>query len=285
MVKINRVSPDKTEYLQMLPSIDASIKSMYVIGKLPEERRPTVAIVGSRKFTSYGKEVAYKIAYDLAKRGIVIVSGLALGIDGVAHRAALDAGGTTIAVLGNGLDRIYPSTHHNLGKEIIEKGGAIISEYPEGTDGYKEHFIARNRIVSAMSDALIVVEAATKSGTLHTAGFALQQGKLVCAVPGNVTSPTSAGCNNLIKQGAALVTSAEDVLNELGLNSGPAQVKLIFGDTPQEESILALMRAGERDGAVLQQNSGLSAAEFSQTLTMLEIKGNVRAVGGNRWSL
>ncbi len=286
MVKINRIATDKTNYLQMLPSIDVSLKSLYVIGELPPNREPTVAIVGLRKFTPYGKEVAYRIAYDLAKQGIVIVSGLALGIDGIAHRAALDAGGKTIAVLAGGLDSIYPSNHRELAKNIVESGGALISEYEPGTPPMQFRFLERNRIVSAISDAVIVAEAASRSGTLNTVGHALTQGKLVCAVPGNITSLSSTGCNAIIKQGAALVTSAADVLQELGLADGStSQTKLIFGDTTDEEAILALLRAGERDGSVLQQKSGLNPATFNQTLTMLEIKGNIKALGGNNWSL
>lgn len=285
MNKINRISPDDNAYVQIISAIDSSIKTLYYRGSLPNDRRPSVAIVGARKLTAYGKEMAYRLAYDLAKKGVVIVSGLALGIDAVAHRGALDAGGTTVAVLANGVDKITPTTHRELGERILSQGGAIISEYEPGTQPYKEHFIARNRIVSGLSDALIVVEAAKRSGTLSTAGFALDQGKAVFALPGNVTSLQSEGCNELLKQGAMPVTEATDVLKVLNLHDEAIQPKLIFGDNDEENAILDLMKNGIREGDVLLRQSGLSAALFNQTLTMLEIKGVVRALGGNQWAL
>ncbi len=286
---INTISTESQNYLQILPTVDKTIKSLYFIGNIPANRTPTVAIVGTRKPTAYGNEIAYKLAYDLAAKGIVIVSGLALGIDGVAHKAALDAHGTTIAVLANGLDKIYPATHQQLGERIIDGGGAIVSEYGVGVEGYKykANLLERNRIVSGLCDALVIVEAAQRSGTLNTAAHALAQGKLVCAVPGNVTSYASSGCNKLLQQGATLITCADDVLNELGLNhkQSQAQKQLIFGDTPEEEKILSLMRTGVRDGYQLQQQSSLSASIFNQTLTMLEIKGTIRALGANNWGI
>lgn len=287
MIKINRLSPEKTNFLKELPELDKSIKSLYLIGKLPETRIPTVSIVGTRKPTTYGKEVVYRIAYDLAAKGVVIVSGLALGIDSIAHKAALDARGTTIAILPGGLDTIYPASHRQLAINIVRSGGALLSEYEPGVQAFKNHFIQRNRIVSGIADVVIVIEAASKSGTLHTANFALNQGKTVCAVPGNVTSPSSTGCNQLLRQGATLITSAEDVLQELGIaeQNSASQSRLIFGDTPEEENVLSLLRDGVRDGFELQQKSSLDAAVFNQTLTMLEIKGVIRALGANQWSI
>lgn len=285
MQKINRVLPENNQYLQILHSVDKTIKCLYYIGNLPAERRPTVAIVGTRKPTNYGNEIAYRLAYDLASKGVVIVSGLALGIDAVAHRGALDAGGTTIAVLGSGVDVISPQSHRALGERIINSGGAILSEYEPGVAAQKYTFLERNRIVSGLSEALIIVEAAQRSGTLNTASHALSQGKLVAAVPGNITSYASAGCNKLLQQGALLVTSADDILNELGIMKAPKTKQLVFGDNDDEESIIALLRNGVRDGAQLQQDSGLSAAAYNQSLTMLEIKGVVQSHGANNWSL
>lgn len=254
------------------------------MGNLPAERRPAVAIVGTRKPTTYGKEVAYRLSYELARQGVVIISGLALGIDGIAHQAALDAGGTTIAVLPTGLDAIYPFTHRGLAEKIIAHGGALLTEYAAGSQAYKSNFIARNRIVSALSDGLLIIEAAERSGTLSTAGFALEQGKPVMAVPGNITSPMSAGCNNLIKKGARLVTTSDDVLEEIGLAANsPAQLPLAY--SAEEQQLMQLLAAGMRDGDELQTHSGLAPAVFSQTLTMLEIEGKIRALGANQWSL
>lgn len=284
-MKSNRVLTGKSEYLKVLASIDERLSSVYLIGNVPEQRRPTVAIVGSRRPTGYGLEMAYRLAFDAAKQGAVVISGLAHGIDAAAHRAALEAGGTTIAVLAHGLDIIYPATNQQLAQHIISSGGALISEYPEGTTPFKAHFLARNRIVSGLCDVLVVVEAAARSGTLSTAAHGLNQGKTVCAVPGNVTSPTSAGCNALIRQGASLLRDSNDLLEELGLSDTGRQARLPLADTPEENAILKALQSGVRDGDELLQVSGLTAPLFSQALSMLEIKGTVRSLGANNWSI
>jgi DNA processing protein len=282
-MKINELTSDYGQYLQIIHAIARKPKRLWYIGVLPHHRIPTVAIVGSRRPTAYGREVTHHLAYELARRGVVIVSGLALGIDAIAHRAALEARGITIAVMAGGLDRIHPMSHRNLAIDIITKGGALISEYEPGSVPYQSNFIARNRIVAGISDAVIVIEATAKSGTMHTAGFALEQGRAVMAVPGNITSPTSEGCNNLIRSGATPVTGVGDVLAELGLPEEEASAPL--GDTQEEQTILALLAAGERDGENIQKQSGLAPALFNQTLTMLEISGKIRALGANQWAI
>ena len=239
-MKINNIVPEKHKYLQVLESIPKPPEILHYIGTLPSERRPSVAIVGTRKPSTYGKEVTYKIAYELAKRGVVIVSGLALGVDAIAHRAALDAGGTTIAVLANGLPAIQPATNRQIGEDIVAKGGAIITEYPPDTDARVHHFLARNRIVSGLSDATIITEAAAKSGTLNTAGHTLEQGRELCVVPGNITSPLSAGCNHLLKQGAHPITSAQDILEIIAPDLLQPQTQLALGDNPLQTQILLL---------------------------------------------
>ena len=284
-MKINSISPQKHKYLQIINTIAKVPKRLHYIGSLPENRLTTVAIVGSRKPTAYGKEVTYQLAYDLAKRGIVILSGLALGVDSIAHQAALDAGGLTIAVLPSSVDDIYPRTHSNLAKQIIASGGAIISEYESETRIYKTNFLERNRIVSGLADALIVTEAAIRSGTLSTVGHALEQGREVFAVPGNITSPLSAGCNALIKQGAAPITSAQDVLEVIAPDLLDEQQPLALGNTPIETKIISLLKSGIRDGDQLQEETGIDASEFAQTLTMLELGGTIRSLGGNQWTL
>jgi DNA processing protein len=285
MSKIYKLSPDTEKPLQIInQSFEKPIKSLWCIGNLPPEGRPAIAIVGTRKPTTYGREVAYRLSYELASRGVTIISGLALGIDGIAHQAALDAGGITIAILPTSLSAIYPYTHRNLAKRIIENHGALLSEYESGTVAFKSNFIARNRIVSGLSNGLLIIEAAQRSGTLATAGFALEQGKPVMAVPGNITSPMSAGCNNLIKQGARPVTNTEDILEEIGL-APTAPTQLSFAYSPEEQQIITLLGQGLRDGDELQKQSGLTPTTFSQTLTMLEIEGRVRALGANQWSL
>lgn len=283
-MKINELTPDYGNYLKIITTIADCPKRLWYIGKLPKVRQPTVAIIGTRKPTPYGREIVHHFSSELAKRGVVIVSGLALGIDSLAHRAALEAGGTTIAVMPGGLDSIHPRSHRQLALDIIQNDGALISEYPVGTTPYKPHFIARNRIVSGISDAVLVIEASAKSGTMHTAGFALEQGRAVMAAPGNINSPVSSGCNNLIKTGATPVTCIDDILFELGIEPA-AQTMLPLGDTPEEHAILQLIASGQRDGDQLQKQSGFAPALFGQTLTMLEVSGKVRALGANQWTL
>lgn len=284
-MKINRISPQSSKYLQIISTIAKSPEKLHFIGKLPSERIITVAIIGSRKPTAYGKEVTHKFAYELASRGIIIISGLALGVDAIAHRAALEAGGKTIAVLANGVDTIYPANHKSLANDIINSDGAIISEYEPGIAARSFQFLARNRIVSGLSDAVIVTEAAIRSGTLSTVSHALEQGREVFVVPGNITSPLSAGCNNLIKQGAHPITCVEDVLEIIAPNLLQPQSMLALGANPQESIIIELLQSGIRDGDELQYQSSIDASEFAQTLTMMEINGTIRGLGGNQWTL
>lgn len=284
-MKINTIVPEKQEYLRSLVDIDQSPKRLYFIGKIPEKRLPTVAIIGSRKPTAYGKEVTGRLAYELAAKGVVVVSGLAIGVDGLAHQGALEAGGITLAVLGNGLNQIYPSSHQQLAKNIIKNEGAIISEYEPSMPGLPHQFLERNRIVSGLSDAIIVVEAATRSGTLSTAAHALNQGREVFAVPGNITSPLSAGCNALIKQGATPLTSSADVLEIIAPQDNLRQAPLVLGDNREEAMLIELLQKGLRDGDDLLTESQLDPVLFNQTLSMLEIKGLIKALGANQWTL
>jgi DNA processing protein len=283
-MKINRATPEKHKYLQVLTHIFTPPKAIFFTGVLPQERLPTVAIVGTRKPTPYGKEVAHRLAYDLASRGVIVVSGLALGIDAIVHKAALEAGGTTLAILANSVDSIYPRSHEQLASEILSKGGAIMSEYEPPTSPRNYQFLARNRIVSGLSDAIIIVEAAARSGTLSTAARALEQGREVFVVPGNITSPLSAGCNSLLKQGASPVTCAEDILEVIAPGLLAAQTTLPLGSTPLESTILKLILAGTRDGDQLQQLSGADPSDFSQAMTMMEINGLIRGLGANQWT-
>lgn len=284
-MKINKIAPRDHVYLSPLGQLSKAPKTIYYRGQLPSERQPTVAIVGTRRPTSYGREVALGLASSLAKKGIAIISGLALGIDSIAHRAALEAGGTTLAVLGNSVDIIYPRSHADLADNIIKSGGAILSEYDPPTEPRGYQFLERNRIVSGLADAVIVVEAAARSGTLSTAAHALEQGREVLVVPGNITSPLSAGCNALLKQGATPITSADDVLEIIAPQMLNDQAILPLGSTPLETAIIELLQSGLRDGDQLQQHLKIEAAEFNQTLTMMEINGLIRALGGNQWTL
>ena len=211
---VDIISIQDEKYPEILKNIYAPPISLYIRGNKEILNDDGVAIIGCRECSQYGKNVARELAYNIAKHNINVISGLAKGIDGVAHKSAVLSGGKTIAVLGNGLDTIYPNENINLAKEILKSGGAIISEYPLGEKPQKQNFPERNRIVSGMSKGIIVVEAKEKSGTLITVDFALEQGRDVFVVPGNINSENSRGTNELIKQGAQLITSYKDVLEE-----------------------------------------------------------------------
>ncbi len=247
-------------------------------------QQPRIAVVGSRKVTPYGRGVTQALVSFLASRGVVIVSGLALGVDSIAHQACLDAGGKTIAALPAGLERIYPTTHTNLAHNILKSGGALVTEYDEDMEPYPGNFLQRNRIIAALSEAVVVTEAAARSGSLNTANHALELGKPVFAVPGNITSPLSAGCNNLIKAGAIPVTSPDDILSNLGWESTEKK-RAVIGDNEEERILIGLLLGGLNDGAELLQKSGLDPGLFNRTLTMLEITGKIRPIGANHWTV
>ena len=290
-MKINKILPATSVFTEKLSLIDNAPEYINYLGELPESVDTVVAIVGTRKPSRYGIEVTSRIAYDLAKSGVIIVSGLALGVDALAHQAALDAGGITIGVVMDELPDISPKTNVPLAKRMIDSGGAVISEWSKGdnTTFNRASFLKRNRLVSGLADAVIITEAAAKSGTLNTASHALAQGREVFVVPGNITSPLSEGCNNLLKQGATPITCAQDVLEVIAPYLLPSnkqkQPSLLFGDTPAETTILQLIASGVRDGEALQQQSKLSAAEFSTALTMLEINGLIKPLGANQWTI
>lgn len=295
--KFNKILPLESDFTEVLESIALKPEMLYFYGKMPENmvidgltKRPKcVAIVGARKNTKYGEEIAYKMAFELAKRGVIVISGLAYGIDSIAHRAALDAGGRTIAVLGTPIDEIYPRAHEGLAREIIEKGGAIISEYAPGTMVYpKTSFLERNRLISGLSDVVVVVEAAEKSGSLNTAVHALDQGKELFAVPGNITNPMSQGCNKLIRQGANPYTDISDILRLFFPVRRPkkdSSQMLIFGDTKEETEIIKMIADGINDGEEIVARTKMPTTTFNQTVTLMEIKGVVRGLGANRWAL
>ena len=288
---INHVSPLEHKLTEVLESIALKPKTLYFYGKLPENMVKTVAIVGSRHNTKYGEAVAYEMAYGLAKNGVIIISGLAYGIDSIAHRGCLDAGGRTIAILGTPIDQIYPRGHLALAKEIIESDGAIISEYAPSTKVYpKTSFLERNRLISGLADAVVVVEAAERSGSLNTATHALNQGKEVFAVPGNINNPYSRGCNKLIKQGAIPYTELDDILqvlfpDEFFKKQKKMRQKKIIGDTDVETLILQLLNEGISDGEKIMENACLPPEVFNEAITLLEIKGRIRSLGANYWAL
>lgn len=251
-MKINSISPLNHKYLQIVGSIAKVPNLLHVGGALPEDRMLSVAIVGSRRPSSYGTQVALELAEKLSRKGIVIVSGLAYGIDAIAHKGALNADGTTIAVLASGLRAVYPRGHEGLAHRIVDSGGAIISEYDHDALPMKHHFLERNRLISGLADAVIVIEAGERSGTLSTVNHALEQGKEVFALPGPITSPQSVGPNRLIQQGAHPVLSVDDVLAIIAphlLEASPSTPSQHYqGDA---RAILSLIESGVAHGEQL----------------------------------
>jgi DNA processing protein len=270
-------SPD---YPFLLGEIADPPPVVYVRGEIQPGDEWAVAIVGTRKATSYGREVARRLAGELARNGVTIVSGLARGIDGISHAAALEAGGRTIAVLGSGVDYIYPAEHRKLARDIIEHG-AVISDYPLGTRPEASNFPPRNRIISGLSLGTIVIEAGRRSGALITADFALDQGREVFAVPGGILSPSSVGCNHLLRDGAHVVTEARDVLEVLHLDHVPEKqaARAILPENPTEAAIFEGLTAEPQHLDELARSSGLAVEVVSSTLVMMELKGMVRQVG------
>jgi DNA processing protein len=281
---ISSKSPDFPDKLQNLPQ---PIKQLQATGNtsLLASSNPILGIVGARKVTGYGREITEVMAAEAARRGVIIVSGLALGVDSIAHKATLDACGATIAVLPSGLEKIYPANHHQLARQIIDSGGLLVSEYEADFMPYNFSFVERNRIIAALSDVLLVTEAAEKSGSLHTARFALEMGKTVAAVPGNITSPMSRGCNNLIRSGAVPILDPSDLLTLLNISEKTTKEARYRAENEIEASILTLLDTSARSGHELLNESGLEPAIFQTHLTMLEIKGVIEPTGNNNWRL
>jgi DNA processing protein len=272
---------ESQDYPRLLKNIADPPPVLYVRGRLKPEDEWALAVVGTRRATNYGKECTSLLVNDLAKNGITVVSGLAYGIDTEAHKAAVHAGGRTIAVLGCGVDIIYPAENRKLAQAIIENG-AIISDYPLGTNPESRNFPPRNRIISGLSLGVLVVEGAIQSGARITANYALEQGREVFAVPGTILRRSSAGPNYLIQNGAKLVTQVNDILEELNLTmiAHQAEARAIMPDNEVEAVLLAQLSAEPVHVDDLGQATGLSAPEIASTLTMLELKGMVRQVEG-----
>jgi DNA processing protein len=245
-----------------------------------------VAIVGTRKPTPYGKIMTEKLAEDLARAGVVIISGLALGVDGLAHESCVRAGGRTIAVSPGGLEKIYPATNKPIADKIIANNGSIISEYTGEHQPLKIEFLERNRIIATLSDIVLIPEAAANSGSLNTAMHATAMNIPICAVPGNATSPMSVGTNHLLKNGAFAVTETGDVLKLLGVNSNSNQLELnLSGDSPAETLILQKISKGFTDTQSLIAETLLSTTEFQSTTTMLEVQGRIAQDTLGTWRL
>jgi DNA processing protein len=273
-------------YPANLRRIDAPPPLLFVRGTLIPQDEWAVAIVGTRRATTYGRECARRLATDLAAAGVTVVSGLARGIDGIAHEATLAVGGRTLAVLGNGLDQIYPPEHRRLAAQIAQQG-ALLSEQPLGMAPEARNFPARNRIISGISLGVIVVEGDWSSGAIITARQALEQGREVFAVPGSILSPSSSGPNRLIQEGATAVLSANDVLEALNLTRAvqQGQVRQLLPTEPVERQLFALLSDEPQHVDELGRAAGLPIAEVTSTLALMELKGLVRQVGGMQYVL
>lgn len=271
-----------SQYPPLLREIYAPPPVIFLRGKVLPDDQLALAVVGTRGATSYGRMVTERFVAGLVEHGVTIVSGLALGIDAVAHRATLQHGGRTIAVLGSGVDTIYPSNHRGLAESILANG-ALLSEYAPGTKPERDNFPARNRLIAGMTRGTLIVEAGEVSGALITARMALEQNREVFAVPGNVTSPASAGTNALIRAGEAkLVARVEDILEELNPDLVVEQLRLVdlLPDNEMEAVLLRALSAEPLHVDDLSRATALPVATVSSTLTMLELKGSVTHAGG-----
>ena len=273
------VTWDDEAYPQNLRNVSGAPPVLYVDGTLVARDQWAVAIVGTRRASVYGREVAHRLATELARNEVTVVSGLALGIDTTAHQAAIDAGGRTIAVLGCGLDQVYPAQNRNLAAAIRQQG-ALVSDYPLGTRPEPRNFPPRNRIISGLSTCVVIVEAGTRSGALITAEFAADQGRDVFAVPGSILHPGSVGCNRLIQDGATPLLSIDDLLAQLDLERKRelAEVRRTMPSDPLEARVLARLNMIPQHVDDLARELALNSGALTGVLTTLELKGLVRQV-------
>ena len=282
--EIYTISLDDPTYPYLLSQITDPPHTLFVRGQLPQSQRPTLAVVGTRRFTTYGKLICEELVLPLATNGLVIISGLALGIDGIAHQATIEANGVTVAVLGSGVNQksIFPAAHKLLAQKIIDSGGAIISEYPPDFAPTKYSFPARNRLIAGLSLGTLIIEAPAKSGALITARYALDYNREVMCVPHALTSPTGAGPNTLIQSGAKLITGYQNIMEALNLkiSSPPPPLAITIDTSTPEGKILNHLNREPKNINELIIQTGLNSSQIGSTLTMLEIKGLVKNLGG-----
>jgi DNA processing protein len=287
------IESDSDDFPELLRQIPGPPTLLYIVGNAEALHMPALSIVGSRNPSRGGKENAYEFAKHLGRSGFCIVSGLAQGIDTAAHEGALAAGAMTVAFLGHGIDRVYPSVNRDLAHRISQNG-TLVSEYPLGSPPRREHFPQRNRLISGLSLGTLVVEAARRSGSLITARLAGEQGREVFAIPGSIHNPLSRGCHQLIKQGAKLVENADDIVSELGSLAG----HLMQNDTNQEkeeseniehdadyEILLCSLSYDPTSADELAENSGLTIDQVSSMLLILELEEKIEALTGGKYSL
>lgn len=288
---ISLLSIDDESYPASIKQFSDAPFVLYVKGEIQAEDKYAIGVVGSRAATAYGRLVAEKMSFRLAKYGLTIVSGMAKGIDSLSHKGALNAGGRTIAVLGSGLDVPYPHSNKKL-MDSIASSGAVVSEFPFGTAPLRENFPRRNRIISAMSLGVLVVEAAVDSGSLITVRYALEQGRDVFAVPGNITSRNSRGTNDLIKNGAKLVDSAEEIINELKpqIKGALKEDRIVFEErlpemSDEEKAMFECLTNEPKQVDLIIRESKMATGRALSTLLGLELKGVARQTEGKCYSI
>lgn len=281
-MKINTFSHDSAEFPNSLHDLHDPPSHLYWAG-LPLPTK-TLGVIGSRRMTRYGREAMQLLLPPLIRKDVAIISGLALGVDGYAHRLALQGGGYTAAVLPSGLPEVYPRSHQSLAQNIIDSGGALISEYEAPHSVRKHDFLRRNRLVAALSDVLLVVEATERSGTTSTVRHALELGKPVLAVPGSIITATSAGTNRLIRAGAAPALSWEDIAMELAIDVTAETITPIASNA-EEQAIIDLLAGGACDINHLARRLSFDVQTLQRHLTELELSGAVRPLGAQRYSL
>ncbi len=285
------VTSASEEFPSRLQSLSDPPRVLFFRGKIPSGRCPAVAVIGARRDTRYGRNQAYRIARELAENGVVIVSGLARGIDTAAHSGALDAGGITVAVLGNGISSVYPPENRDLCERLIASGGAVISEYAPDSDPLGFHFPIRNRLISGLSDALLLIEAQRKSGTASTVHHALSQGKEIFALPGNVDAPGSELPLQLLREGAHLCISGQDILQEMSWDRKEKQLSLFDppsadkGTGEATDPVLEALRLESKTFEELSEELRMSPQELGARLTMLELEGTIERLGGRTYTL
>jgi DNA processing protein len=273
-------------YPRLLREIPSPPPVIYVKGELLPDDETAIGVVGTRRATQYGREMTRRLSSGLASAGVVIVSGLARGVDGIAHAAAIAAGGRTVAVLGCGVDQLYPPEHRKLSEQVIEQG-ALVSEFPIGTRPEARNFPIRNRLISGLSLGVLVVEAPRKSGALITSTFAADQGRTVFAVPGSAMSAASEGTLQLLRDGAALAASVDDILAELNLDRRHAAIenrKLLPDASGDERNVLQALESEPKHIDEIAIDTGINISQLSAMLLQMQLKGLVRETGGQHYT-
>jgi DNA processing protein len=279
---ISAISRGDVRFPTALAAIHDPPETLWITGDVDALRAPSVAIVGSRAASPYALEVARRLGADLARRNVTVVSGMARGVDSAAHRGALEGGGVTIAVFGCGVDVIYPPEHRGLAARILERG-ALVSEFPPGTPPLRSYFPQRNRIISGLSLAVVIVEAAEGSGSLITADFALDQGRTVLAVPGNVLGGRNYGAHALLRDGAKLVECADDILEELPLGIRGEKESKKANPASHDPVLRSMVEGDSYDLDEISDRSGVDRTKLLPRLLELELAGAVRRIEGGRF--